>query len=147
MCYIFTFLFSENQHVIYNVGNVSSFTKSTNKKRLRITLLKYLEIIKNSPSLCVHKCPLKSVFVSEPPKSVLLDLALHRASFDSHICFLLWGVQKIGHPLWGADELKPWNLFTWGFGMVFTSWISVPISLYICLSNSSFFPQIMASIK
>lgn len=56
----------------------------------------------------------KCIFVSEPQKSKLLGLALHRVGFDSCICPLLWGLLKIAYPLWGADELQAWSLFSWG---------------------------------
>lgn len=47
----------------------------------------------------------KCIFVSEPHKSNLLGLALHRAGFDSCICPLLWGPQEIAYPFWGPEEL------------------------------------------
>lgn len=42
ICYIYIFLSSENKQVIYNAVKVSSFTMNTDKKKLRITWLKYI---------------------------------------------------------------------------------------------------------
>lgn len=106
--------------VIYNTAKVTSFTMNSGENKLRIAWIKYIKDYKHSPCLYICKlCHLKSkcVFVSEPHKSVLLDLALHRAGLKSHTCPLLWDLQKIIYPLWRPYELKVWSLFRWGFGI------------------------------